>query len=177
MNPPASPGSLQQKLLVTRLLAVSLAGGLLLFLAVAVLATSGRPGSESGSAALLTAVAAAVWTVTLVLSFVLYQRRASPFALARHALGRDDEAALHAIHLQLQMACLIRWALLEGPALFAAIVLFLHRVDLRGQPVLLVDLLMVLISATLILLTVPNEETVRELLRVARRATATSPRR
>lgn len=177
MSLQAVPGSIQQKLLVTRLLAMSLAGGLLVFLAVAVLATQGRSGSDTGSAVPLTTLAAVLWTVTLVLSFVLFQRRASPFALARHALGRDDEAALHAIHLPLQSACLIRWALLEGSALFAAVVLFLHRVDVRAQPVLLVDLLMVLISATLILLTVPGEATLRELVRLARRATATAPRR
>lgn len=177
MSFPTVPGSLQHKLLVTRLLAGSLAGGLLLFLGVAVLMAQGRPGSDRGGAVLLTTVAAAMWTVSLVLSFVLYQRRASPFALARHALGRDDEAALHAILRPLQSACLVRWALLEGPALFAVLVLLLNRVDVRGQPVLLVDLVMVLLSATLILLTVPGEETLRELVRLARRATATSPRR
>ena len=85
-------------------------------------------------------------------------------------VGLDDEAALHAIHLPLQSACLIRWALLEGPGLFAATVLFLNRMNLRGQPILLVDVFLVLLSSTLILITAPSEATMRELVRVARRS-------
>ena len=174
----AGAPSFRAMLQVTRLIAIALASGLLIFLVV-VFIQFGKGGSSSGgsSATLLTFIAAGMWCMGVAAGFVLYRQQLAPGALGPLVAGLDDEAALRAMSSRLQVACLMRWALLEGPGLFASVVLFLYQLNLRGQPVLVIDLGLALLSAALILLTRPSEDSVRELLRTTRRSATSVPRR
>jgi hypothetical protein len=167
-------GSFRQKMLTLRLLSVALAGGLLIFLGVQFVTT--RCGSASSSATIMTTMSAAAWLAGLIAGFLLYQTQLNYRTLNALVANLSDDAALHAIYPRVQIACLIRWALLEGPALFAAVVLFLNGMNIRGQPILVVDLVVVLLSVALILLTVPSQQTMQEIVRQARRAGPSRPR-
>jgi hypothetical protein len=173
---PSESGSIQQKLLVTRLISTAMATGILLFLCVIALMNRkpAAPAAES-TVFMMTGIAAVIWTAGLLAGALLFQRQTAPTALASVIAGLDEEAASHAIFPRIQAAFLMRWALLEGPALFASVVLFLNHMNLRARPLLGIDLLIAAASSAIIVLTTPSEDWLRDRVRAARRSPASRP--
>lgn len=166
---PADP-TIQQKLMITRTIAFALSSGVIMFLGIVLFLGKTGSAQPNPSIPLFVGLCAVVWVTNFVAGRLLFQRRLAPAALAPLVAGLDDEAALQAIFPQVQVACLIRWALLEGAALFACVILFLFHSSLTTQPMLSLCVALAIASSGLILLSAPQVMTLQELVREARRA-------
>ncbi len=168
MNTTASSPTLRQKLFVIRTMAFALSTGIMMFLGVTLFMGRDGEGKPSDSLVTFTGISASLWVGGLLAGLVLYRILTAPRMLAPRVAGLDDESALHALIPQLQVACLVRWALLEGPALFACVTVFLNKHALNTNSLLPLNVAIAIASAALIMVTVPRENAVRELLRQTR---------
>ena len=169
MNNATPAPTLRQKLFVIRTIAFALSTGIMMFLGVTLFLGRESQGEPSSSLVTFTGISASLWVGGFIAGFVLYRILTSPRTLAPRVAGLEDDTALHALIPQVQVACLVRWALLEGPALFACITVFLNKHALNTNSLLPLNVAIAIASAALIMVTVPREHTVREMLRCARK--------
>lgn len=168
MNEPAQTSTIQQKLLVTRIIGFALINGVVLFLAVTFFIDKPASVAPTGTVTLFTGIAALLWVTMLVAGRLLYARQLSPSALSPLIENRNEDDALHIVHPRLQAACIIRWATLEGPAMFACVALFIYHGSLKAQPILWINVAIVVLSVAMIALSIPSEDSLRELIRTTR---------
>ena len=158
---------LKAKLLVTRMMSFALAAGPVLFLIVVLLAKRGSPAGGGPMPMILTGMVSLIWLGGALAGPFMYRQMVSPEKLALRLAGKDEAGALNTVFAAVQVASLMRWALLEGPALFAVMSLFMNHGSLQAQPLLWVNPALALVSSAGILLTAPTEQTVRDLLHQA----------
>ncbi len=168
MNAPAQTPTIQQKLLVTRIIGFALINGVVLFLAVTFFMNKAAPIAPTGTVTLFTGIAAILWVTMLFAGKLLYARQLSPSVLSPLIENRNEDDALHIVYPRLQAACIMRWALLEGPAMFACVTLFLYHASLKTQPILWINVAIVVLSVAMIALSIPSEASLRELIRTTR---------
>lgn len=168
MSPTAPASTIQQKLMITRTLAFALSSGVIIFLGIVLFLGKSGAAQPNSSIPVFIGVSSMSWVACFLAGRILYQRQLAPAVLAPLISGLDDEAALQAMFPKVQVACLIRWALLEGAAMFACVTLLLFHTSLPTQPALSLCVAIAIASAGLILLSSPQEATLRELLRTAR---------
>ena len=117
-NEADAQGSLQTALKTARLIHLALVAGLVTFGGVVLVLSHGRLSLASATRSPIFVVAALVCAGSLCLASVVpvFYRKAVP-------APKDVHSALR----QYQACCLVRWALIEGGALFAAVAALVTR--------------------------------------------------
>ena len=161
---PSNHPQVRQRIQVMQLIALALATGPLLFLAVLLLSADARPVAESGASLVRLSLAHGFFFLAVLAAMPFAYRAQLRSAALREALALPEDDAAFLCFLQAyQVALLMRLAPLEGVALFGLVIGFLAGPGWHEDPRLLLNLASLVFLLAFTLLTLPTESRLREL--------------